>query len=68
MIALQMRYTVLISNGIEMEHYYMNSSHSRRMAFESASNDILETHGSGWKVLAIVTGQHEVFSSQDFLS
>ena len=63
-----MRYTVLISNGSEMEYYYMNSSHSRRMAFESALNDILETHGNDWNVIAIVTGQHEVFSSQDYLS
>jgi hypothetical protein len=61
---ITMRYTVIKTNGNSIEHYHTDGSNDRGKAWKEAIDRL--PSDSDWHVVAIVTGQHEVYSSEDF--
>ena len=68
---ITMRYTVIKTNGNSIEHYHTDGSNDRNKAWEEAVDKVSYDNyldDGDWHVVAIVTGQHEVYSSEDFQS
>ena len=61
-----MRYTVITTNGRDIDFYHINGSNDTRQAWLNACEEFGDGNAAcdGWHVIAIVTGQQEVHGSE----